>query len=811
MRDHNAVTVIRDGLGSRVPPMARLDAAADLDTFGLTQTSVPDYNGLDWRRHIFWRKGHYFLVVDEFEALQDGEYSTRCYWRSLGEPTIEGQGLTVTQQSKGADGPVAVVDMPQAANGKVAKFQHKSGGLTWKVSIPEGNCSLRVTARGYTTGDDSFFVHLDGTQVGKLYLSREKLAPAVFPLSIDKAGEHEIMLTLRESPGCVVDKLELVAADGSVLAQVEAEDCRFAKGSPPRRDTMRIQWAGVSKTTLVRDRDNFGKWWATYEHAEPVVNILQQSTRGPMKAGQVRTIANLIYVSGPQAPKHYELSPYEGAWTVADAEGDNTMFALRSGTKLAGINTDAEALVLSGDRIIAQNATTCDPPGATARFPRPTSLEWEGIRGHMTLLEGSEPGRQEHLPEAIRQDRAERSIPIPGGLGKCRDEALAALVDFEPVAPAPMAAATAALQTRWSTRLPAAVLSIAAGDLQGDGHNYVIAGCADGTVRLLDGKGTEQWQFRAGGKINSVCLGDVDADGKPEVLAGSDDRKCYCLNRDGSERWSYEGAAGDNPYWRRYWKAGQVEKVIAADIDGDGKDEVIFGAANMNLHAIDDDGKLMWKFTKYGVITSLLAQDMTGDGVPEVVGGPSRITCTSEVSVLDKDGKRLGNSGNDGWASALTALATANLDAPGRVAVICGTNFNNIYALDNEAGALSRRWKFIVGDVVTALCGVRFEQGPHERVVAGSAAEYAYCLDAQGELVWSTPLPGPVLKILPWAAPPLAGDLAAILTDEGIYLLDGAGKVAARHASLTGATDLQIAGDIYAASAEGVVVCLSGF
>jgi len=276
-----------------------------------------------------------------------------------------------------------------------------------------------------------------------------------------------------------------------------------------------------------------------------------------------------------------------------------------------------------------------------------------------------------------------------------------------------------------------------------------------------------------------VAIADVDADGKEEVIAGSDDRCCYLLNANGSERWHYEGAAGHDPYWARYWRGGEVEKVLVADINGDGKPEIIFGAANMHIHACDINGELLWRFTQYGICTSLCAADLTGDGKQEVIGGPATITCYSNCLVIDEGGELLSKYSNDGWASALTAVCTADLDGQAPLEVVCGTNMNNVYALNTTGGELSKRWKFALGDVVTALCPARLTPGSAQSLIAGSGSEYVYALNADGKLLWTANLYAPVQQISARKSDLAGVDEIVVAADRRLHVLDATGAVIA--------------------------------
>ncbi len=809
MRDHNTITVLRDGMGVAAPPLASLDSVADLDQFGLTQTSVPGYNGLDWRRHILWRKGGYFLVVDELEALEDGGYTTRCYWRSLGEPELAGPDLRVTQQIREAEESVDVVEMEGASGGRAVEYLTTAGMVRWPVTLAAGEWTLTVAGRGSHPGNDSFFADLDGERIGELHVSQTGLGPNSLVFTVADGGEHELAVTLREAPGTVLDRMELAGPNGAAFT-IEAEEAPLGPPEGLRADALTIASAGAQSLSMVRDSDNFGKWWTDYPYAEPIVNILQQQTSGVMQAGEIRSFANLLSVSGTGSERNYDFERYENAWAIRDGEtGEVTLFALRPGESLAGLETDAAAVALGPNRIVARDVTRLNYGPISLRSDAPVSIELD--EGGSGVAVAQQPtritigDRAQQLPPG----RTEFTSAAAGPLATQLQATIAALRPTERLAAREMPfTGTQGVPVRWEAQTGSPALTVAVGDLAGDGKRRVIVGCEDGRVRLLDDAGTALWEFEARGKINSVCTADMDGDGLREIIAGSDDRNCYCLGRDGKVLWSYEGAATDNPYWRRYWKAGEVEKVIAADIDGDGRDEVAFGAANMNLNALDQDGSLLWRYSKYGVITSLIAHDLTGDGRMEVIGGPAKITCISEVSVLDAEGTKLGGHGNDGWASALTALAIAELDGPGSPAVICGTNFNNVFAHDNNGGQLTNRWQVPLGDVVTALCGVDFAGDGRDLVVAGSGSEYVYCLAADGSMQWATPVGGPVLRLLAVPSGEGAAERVIAVTDSAAVELGADGRAVAWLTGLSGVTDATWADGLYLCTNSGSVIAL---
>jgi hypothetical protein len=93
-----AWTLFKEGQGAAIPPYCELEAAADVGQYGLSQTVVRNYNGVDWHRAILWNKEKFFLVVDDLVARESGEYDFHCLWHTVGEARLAADGLEVDQQ-----------------------------------------------------------------------------------------------------------------------------------------------------------------------------------------------------------------------------------------------------------------------------------------------------------------------------------------------------------------------------------------------------------------------------------------------------------------------------------------------------------------------------------------------------------------------------------------------------------------------------------------------------------------------------------------------------------------------------------------
>ena len=105
---HNSIVVSRDGVGEFeptgdgivIPPLASLNVSEENVAFGLVQTEAADYNGMDWKRNLFWSKGRYFAVIDELRSCAPGKYDTRCMWRLVGDAEVDGDMVRIKQEGE---------------------------------------------------------------------------------------------------------------------------------------------------------------------------------------------------------------------------------------------------------------------------------------------------------------------------------------------------------------------------------------------------------------------------------------------------------------------------------------------------------------------------------------------------------------------------------------------------------------------------------------------------------------------------------------------------------------------------------------
>jgi len=305
MRDHNVLTVMRNGESHTPPRLASLGAIADLDSVGFCKTSLPEYCGLDWHRNVFWSKERYFLFIDQLVVREPGDYTVRAHWRTPGRGSLEGTTFSVRQQAKKSLEQITRKDA--GGNGKCMKFVKPHATLSSEISLTRGEWTITVAGCAKNGDNDSFYLYMDGSFVADVQLPRRRISSAK-PVSVtlDRSGEHEIKLTLGKRTGTICSRIVL---EGPGQQQIVLDASEL---EPPehRIDEFRLICCGAEETSLRFDTENAAKNLRSYPYTEPVASIVQQQSRlMNMKTGDTHCFANLFVVSDDDQPVALEMRP----------------------------------------------------------------------------------------------------------------------------------------------------------------------------------------------------------------------------------------------------------------------------------------------------------------------------------------------------------------------------------------------------------------------------------------------------------------------------------------------------------------------
>jgi hypothetical protein len=124
--------------------------------------------------------------------------------------------------------------------------------------------------------------------------------------------------------------------------------------------------------------------------------------------------------------------------------------------------------------------------------------------------------------------------------------------------------------------------------------------------------GVPSQSFTAPPRTREAAIGDVDGDGDVEVLCHIPDYQLRCYKGlEGKVKWTHDlGFA--NP-----------SELITCDIDGDGREEVLFGTNLGQLHAVrgtpENEAEVLFTLDLPGSVGVPVVGDVNGDGLAEIV------------------------------------------------------------------------------------------------------------------------------------------------------------------------------------------------
>jgi poly-gamma-glutamate capsule biosynthesis protein CapA/YwtB (metallophosphatase superfamily) len=305
-------------------------------------------------------------------------------------------------------------------------------------------------------------------------------------------------------------------------------------------------------------------------------------------------------------------------------------------------------------------------------------------------------------------------------------------------------------QSRWRYALGAAVYCLDVGDLDGDGVEEIVAGGDDNRIHALGAAGELLWEWDMSSRVVSLRVKDVDGDGRGEVVAGSWDGQLHLLGGEGTQRWSLVTGAG-------------VSAVEVADPDGDGCAEIVAAHREGTVSLVGCEGDLRWTYGTGDYVRELATGDTDGDGLTEIVVG----SADGWVYVLSGAGQLRWNV--DLEEPVLTVDA-ADVDGDGGSEVLAGTGPHSPEVVMFSGGG-ERLWTFETQESVWSVRMADLDGDGVLEVLAGADDGHVYVLDAHGRLRGSYHTEGRVHGLA--AVDGRDGELLGVLARSGndVYLL----------------------------------------
>jgi outer membrane protein assembly factor BamB len=252
---------------------------------------------------------------------------------------------------------------------------------------------------------------------------------------------------------------------------------------------------------------------------------------------------------------------------------------------------------------------------------------------------------------------------------------------------------------------PSAAPSLDVAQTGADGAPRTVLGTFSGQAYLLDASGNPLAEYPVSGAVNLVRYADLNGDGRGEVLVGSGD----VLSVFGSPA----GATTTRLRWT-YATRGAVTVLAAGDVDGDGQREVAVGGRDKKVTLLDKEGAMVWQFPAADVV----------DGLSASGWGEILVRAGSDLYLLAGDGRLL-------WQRPFPSRPVAASWARASVAgIVVGLEDGQVKLLDPRDGA--DQWSRTFDQAVQAV-------GVSERLAGtfvGLGDGRVIRLDGQGHLLW---------------------------------------------------------------------------
>ena len=754
-KDHNAVTVIRNGIRGEIPKAAEVLNTADLTQTGFSRTVAHNHAGTDWVRSIVWAKDAYFVVIDELIAQTPGDYSMTCYWRSLGEASQEGSVFRTRQIPTASRD---IVEDPQANNGAAIVF--KGGTLVADVDLPAGDYEASVTGSGRHGAANSVWIDIDGLRLPPFHLPVDKMGPStdvsgtatLVAFSLKTGGAHRLAVSLREAPPVRLDRLVFRSKATGKETVLEAET--LATSQDAQRADFLLEGEGADRIERTVAGGDFPRFWSRYEHASPTVNVLGQTAVRHMQPGDRHRFINLFYAASDSVTRVYRLRPVDKACVLVAANQDALVGA--GPFRREGMEIRADGFHVSSDHFSMTGATrlrTGGIPLFESNAPLSIELDLKTGRGIVVCetdaAVGLPPGVSVRLDDepasAMKQDGL-LQVTIPAGrhpiaiekIPKSSQNALrsafkaVAALSREAVAEKPKARAAGVegLIALWTHSGDAPLTAMAVG--RESASPVIYAGTQSGRLYALSGAGRSLWSYDAVSPV--TALHPANLGGQDNLFLGTADSHIYRLEAGGKARWTVQFDPL-HPSLRYRAPTGDSDiGGIHAFENSDGETYILAGVANGWLRCLDANGSQRWEYFGNARAFDQLAVG-TLDGRPMAVatGRPSHFgTCLS----FELSGEQVGHNGMGGWVRITTQMRLADLDGNGQDEIVCGTASGDLYLL--EGAKLRTAWKQMLGDEITDLAII----GPqgNRQIVAASQCDYVYCVGPDGAVHWSVNL-----------------------------------------------------------------------
>ncbi|MFH1904613.1 MAG: FG-GAP-like repeat-containing protein [bacterium] len=657
---HNTVLISQDGRSDSLPDFAELKHVRGFRRTGFSQSAMHKIAGTDWHRNIFWKRGDYFLVADEIKAHTSDIYSIKIVWQTMGEPEPKRDKITLTQDRE-------QFCMHWCSSPQVKLVKRSS--LDLRGHSVAGKNDRRYTL--YQTSDvrlekGARFIQwnlLAGKQAQKASSRLKQVTSECVRVSIGKdvifagLGNDKKAISIPDGPVVSASMFQvspiwyaLIAGtnlfwDRELFSSDKPVDIEFDlqrnSGTIQTNEKTQIYMTGAKTSAAELDGKQIQPSWKdgkisfTVPSGSHTIAIIPGELLKRQRASTTLVPYSRIKVPYIRFGKKGALPPMRKVWeykegtelvslAVADLNGDGYNEFV-----IGGASKNITALDHSGKKLW-QFST-----GGTVR-----SL-WAGDMGNGAIR--------------IAAGSADTKLYVLDSFGK-------KLWDW---------------QAPYHSTVPQ-ISAVTAGDINSDGKTEIVCGSDNWYVYAFTGQGKELWRFQGVHNVLSLFLADCDGKGTMDTISGACGGIEYCITHEGKKKWHYTTGLPQC-------------SVAAGDLDGTGRQIPIFGAED-GIHVIDRHetkyansnhyahGLPRFSYNTGDLVCHVICADVNGDGKDEIIAGSEG----GNVYVLRGDGQRI-------WRTYLEnpvrKVAVGDFNGDKNIEIAVGTD-NGVYILSNKKGEI---------------------------------------------------------------------------------------------------------------------------
>ncbi len=262
---------------------------------------------------------------------------------------------------------------------------------------------------------------------------------------------------------------------------------------------------------------------------------------------------------------------------------------------------------------------------------------------------------------------------------------------------------------------------------------------------------------------------DLDGNGSPEIIFGAYDSLLHAIQVDGTELTGF-------PVSLNYL----IEATPSiGDVDNDGDLEIVIGSLDRDLYVVQHDGAVESIYTSPGYILAPSAlYDFDNDGDLEIVTASTN----SGLNVMHHDGTSL-----DGWPIVLehnvtVGAAIGDINADGNINIVVGSWGDRLHAFNVDGTEIPGFPVVLIDRVRSApvLANIDGSADGSLEILFGSDGNKFFAFDASGSELWSVNTSGQNIQSDPAICDIDGdGDLEIVFggLDRFIYVLDHTGAI----------------------------------